>query len=599
MDQETAKGANSILTAVLANRVDGIVREMTNTLLRAGRSAVINVARDFSCAICTADDELFACVQGLPVHVFGVHKQARAMREAHPDLAEGDAFLDNDPYVGNSHPADHAILVPVFFEGEHMFTAVAKSHQADNGNSIPTTYYASATDVYQEGALIFPVVRVQRDYQMNEDVVRMCRRRIRVPDQWYGDFLATLGAARIAERRLKDLCQKYGKETIKQFTRDWLDYSELCMAEAIEKMPASKITVSGAHDPFEPFLPDGVPLNVTFEIDPDKGRIEVDLTDNLPNLDCGLNLTEATATASVLAGLFNSLECGIPQNHGSFRRVGVKLGEGCVVGKPAFPHSCSVATTNLTDRLIMMIGRGFAELGDGHGMAEGGVGMGISGAVLSGKDPRADDDPFVNQIIIFTNGGPASASCDGWLTYGLPCAGGLIYRDSVEIDELKMPILYEEMRLQPGSGGAGRFRGGAAIDVTYTPIGDSITVAYLQDGQFNAPAGAAGGHSGAVGRSWKIAADGTVEQLPNSGVVEVVAGEKIRGVDSAGGGYGDPATRDVDAVLHDVREGWETRQRAETIYKVFFTGSVEADDLAVDVAATRAARETARESTFV
>src|ERR1700722_10516900 len=213
---ETA-ALDPVTLAVMANRIDGIVREMSNTLQRAGRSAVINSARDFSCAITTADNQLFSSAEGLPVHIFGSHLQSKAMCDLHADLAEGDAFLHNDPYLGNTHPADHTILVPVFFEGEHLFTACAKAHQADIGNSIPTTYHAAAKDVYEEGSLIFPCVRVQRNYLMNEDIVRMCRSRIRVPEQWYGDFLAGIGAARIGERRLKAFCAKYGKAAVKTF----------------------------------------------------------------------------------------------------------------------------------------------------------------------------------------------------------------------------------------------------------------------------------------------------------------------------------------------------------------------------------------------
>ena len=118
-----------------------------------------------------------------------------------------------------------------------MFTACAKAHQADIGNSIPTTYHAAARDVYEEGAIIFPCVRVQAGYEMNDDIIRMCRRRIRVPEQWYGDFLATLGSARIAERRLKELCAKYGKDQIAQFIEDWFDYSERRMRAAIAEAP--------------------------------------------------------------------------------------------------------------------------------------------------------------------------------------------------------------------------------------------------------------------------------------------------------------------------------------------------------------------------
>ena len=96
----------------------------------------------------------------------------------------------------------------MFFEGEHMFTVCAKAHQADIGNSIPSTYHLAAKDVYQEGALIFPCIRVQRNYETIDDIIRMCRTRIRVPEQWHGDFLAALGSARTGERRLKEfLCE--------------------------------------------------------------------------------------------------------------------------------------------------------------------------------------------------------------------------------------------------------------------------------------------------------------------------------------------------------------------------------------------------------
>src|SRR6266566_3638459 len=112
----------------------------------------------------------------------------------HPRLRRGDAFLHNSPYHGCTHPADHSILVPVIDDdGIHRFTVLAKGHQADCGNALPTTYMGAAKDVYAEGALIFPAVKVQEDYEHVMDIVRMCRMRMRVPDQWWGDYLATSG----------------------------------------------------------------------------------------------------------------------------------------------------------------------------------------------------------------------------------------------------------------------------------------------------------------------------------------------------------------------------------------------------------------------
>lgn len=578
-----------ILTAVMANRLDGIVREMSNTLLRAGRSAVISSARDFSCSIATADNQLLSSAEGLPGHIFGTQMMTKAMCDLHDDLSEGDAFLHNDPYLGNTHPADHGFLVPVFFEGEHMFTVCAKAHQADIGNSVPTTYFVHAKDVYEEGSLVFPCVRIQRDYETIADIVRMCRARIRVPEQWHGDFLAGIGSARIGERRLKAFCEKYGKALVKQFIREWLDYSEQCMVHAIRRMPKVQLTNTGAHDPFEPILPEGLPLSITIDIDPDKGNIVADLTDNPDCVPCGLNLSEASATSGVLNGIFNCLGPDIPHNSGSFRPVTMKFRENCVVGAPAYPHSCSVSTTNVADRLVNMTQSAFAALGEGNGIAEGGCGLGVGMAVISGTDPRRGRR-YVNRLMATTNGGPASPMADGWVTFAIPVIAGLMYRDSVEVDEFKYPIRIASMRLVPGSGGAGKYRGAPNQEVVYGPRFDKLTAIIPCDGQVYPARGILGGMDGSLGRSYKIDARGKQTKLPNITTVTIEPGEWLLGLDTSGGGYGDPLDRDPERVLHDVLEHWETGDRARDIYGVILNQDPEGG-LVVDLKGTEARRE--------
>ncbi|WP_334173946.1 hydantoinase B/oxoprolinase family protein [Pseudoxanthobacter sp.] len=588
------RSIDPVLTAVLSNRIDSIVREMTNTLLRAARSAVINSARDFSCGICTADNELLACADGLPIHSFGASLQTRTMCELHAgDLREGDAYLHNDPFSGNTHAADHTFLVPVFFEGEHLFTAVAKAHQADIGNSLPTTYHVTAKDIYEEGALIFPAVRIQRDGRMNDDIIRMCQARIRAPGQWYGDFLAGLGAARIAERRLKELCAKYGRDVVKGFVADWLDYSEQRMAQAIRRLPKAHVVNTGAHDPIAGVIPQGIPIRAEIDIDPEAARITVDLTDNIDNVACGLNVSEACTISATLTGIFNSMPPDIPKNSGTFRRITLKLADGKVIGRPRFPHSCSVATTNVSDRLVNCVGAAFASLGEGFGVAEGGVGMGVGMAVISGTDAR-DGSAYVNQLIIANNGGPASPFADGWVTYELPDGSGLTYRDSVEIDELKHPIEFAHVRLVPGSAGAGRFRGSPGGDVAFGPTHGGMTVIFPCDGTVVPARGVRGGLDGSLAAAWHLRADGTAERLPNAVNLTIGEGEMVRGLDCSGGGYGDPLERDPARVLEDVRERWETAARARDIYGVAFTGDPDDDDCAVDPAATSALRTTLR-----
>jgi len=577
--------------AVIANRLDSIVREMENTLLRSGRSAVLNMARDFSCSIITGDNRLLSTAEGLPVHVIGTEKLGEAMCDLHDDIADGDAFLHNDPYLGNTHAADHTILVPVIVDGVHLFTTAAKAHQADIGNSLPTTYMPYAKDVYEEGALIFPAVRVQRDRRDVADIIRMCRRRIRVPDQWYGDYLAMIGAARIGELRLKELCDRYGIETIKEFVEEWFDYSERKMSAAIAELDERTVTGTGCHDPLDPVLPDGIPVKVTISVKPADRRIELDLTDNIDCVDAGLNESETCAINNVMTGLLNGLDPDIPRNTGSFRRITVKLKDGSVVGVPKFPHSTSVATTNVGERLVMTTQKTFADNWEGHGQAEGACSIGPGFAVISGVDRRrGEPSDFINQVFLGSQGGPATKDVDGWLTYGNSVTNGLMFRDSVEVDEQKYPIRVAELRVRQDSEGAGRRRGAPGTICVYGPKGEAMSAFYVTDGKVNPPRGAAGGGDAAPSVPYVLGADGTERTAPQIGNVDLVRGELLGHRLSGGGGYGDPLSREPELVRDDVLAGFVSFGRARDVYGVVFTDEVLGDDLAVDAAATTARR---------
>jgi N-methylhydantoinase B len=577
--------------AVIANRIDAILREMTNTLLRSGRSAILTTARDFSCSIVTADDRLLASAEGLPVHIFGSHLQTQRMQEVHADIAPGDAFLHNDPYHGNTHAADHTILVPVFIAGRHLFTAVAKAHQADIGNSFPTTYMPMAKDVYEEGALFFSATRIQRDYRDVEDIVRICRMRIRVPDQWYGDYLAALGAARIGERRLQELVEKYGLPTIETFIEAWFDYSERRMAHAVRSLRSGRYEAVSCHDPLPGIIDESIAVKIIATVDADAGRIEVDMRDNRDCLEAGINLSRATSINSALTGIFNIVDSDIPHNQGAMRCVEVLIRENCIVGYPIHPTSCSMATTNLADRVIGATQVALSSAGS-FGLAEGGASMGPGVAVVGGKDARYQNAPYVNQLVVTAMGGPASALCDGWLTMGVPVAGGLLMRDSVEIDEQKYPIHFERVELVPDSAGPGEFRGGASTLVEYGPRFAPMTVGVMADCGLNPARGVNGG---GAGRAHYVAlldtTTGEETIVPSFGGFEMGPTQRVIGIDAGGGGYGHPWLRDPALVREDVVEGWVSIAAARDAYGVEFSGEVDDESLAVDVERTTQRRK--------
>jgi N-methylhydantoinase B len=576
-------GTDGVQLALLANRLDGIVRKMANTLLRTGRSGVLNTARDFSCCIVTADHQLLTATESLPIHVLsGPDIMARSMEAFHPELKQGDAFLHNSPYHGCSHPADHTILVPVMDrDGRHRFTVEAKAHQADIGNSIPTTYHARARDVYEEGALIFPAVRVQRNYANIEDIVRMCRLRIRVPDQWWGDYLAMVGAARIGERELTSLGEDVGWDSLDAFADRFFDYSEARMEAAIRLLPAGTAMHSSTHDPIPGTPEEGVKINVSVKVDPDAGLVSVDLRDNPDALPCGLNLSEACSRTAAMVGVFNSIDHTVPKNAGSFRRIDVKLRENCVVGIPKHPTSCSAATTNVADRVSNSVQASMAKISEKVGLAECGASSPPAAAVISGTNPETGK-PYVNQIFLGRTNGAASAHADAWWTVGHVGNAGMCFLDSVELDELRLPIYIHARGFVPDSEGAGRNCGAPQGFAVFGPRAGTMSLIYNSDGSINGPKGVGGGLAAANAGQHKLTVNGTQEEVPRVGQVFLEPGELMVSRSCGGGGFGPPVERNPAQVAWQVAEGFLSVDRARKVYAVAvdIDGHVLADETA-------------------
>lgn len=555
--------------AILNSRFEGVVRKMANTLLRTGRSGVLNRARDFSCCIVTGTGDLLAAAESLPIHVLaGPDMMARTMKQFHPVLKRGDAFLHNSPYHGCSHPADLTLLVPVIDDdGTHRFTVLAKAHQADIGNSEPTTYMGNARDLYHEGALIFPAVQVQRDYQDIGDIIRMCEMRIRVPEQWRGDYLAMVGAVRIGEMELLAMGREVGWDRLETFSGQWFDYSEAAMVEALANLPDGQAQASSTHDAFPGMPETGVTITAKIAVDSAARRIRVDLTDNPDSLPCGMNLSEACARTAAMIGVFNSLDHRVPKNAGAFRRIDVVLRRGCIAGITEHPYSCSTATTNIADRVANAVQVAIADLGDGFGMAEVGAVIAPSAGVISGIDARTGK-PFVNQIFLAFSGGAASPQADAWWTTAHVGNAGMCCIDGVELDELYQPLLVKRRGFLTDSEGPGRFAGAPSTIVEFGPLVGAFDIGYGSDGHVNAPLGVRGGGAGGRADQWLDRIDGGREALPACALVNVRAGDMITAVSAGGGGYGDPLSRAPESVADAVREGYLSPERARDIYRV-------------------------------
>ena len=303
----TVETFDPILLSVISSRIELIIREMTNTVMKASRSSVIKNARDMSCGILTYDSRLVCVEEALPIHITALELTTRPIVELFEDIKEGDAYLNNSPFYGGTHHADLTLCVPVFFEGEPLFWTLARSHHADIGAPEPTTYLPYAKTIYEEG-MHFPCVRSQENFKDKADIIRMGMQKIRVNNIWYGDYRAQVGACRTGERRLKELAAQYGAAMIKAFIEAWMDYGERRAIAAIRQLPAGSFTYEVRHDPVPGVCDEGIPIRATVTIDPEAGLITVDARDNPDCVPGGLNLSEACATAACRIGVFYNID---------------------------------------------------------------------------------------------------------------------------------------------------------------------------------------------------------------------------------------------------------------------------------------------------
>ena len=183
-------------------------------------------------------------------------------------------------------------------------------------------------------------------------------------------------------------------------------------------------------------------------------------------------------------------------------------------------------------------------------------------AVISGRDPRAGDAPFVNPLFLMHTGGAGAPAADAWLTTVHIGDLGLCYLDSVEIDELRYPIRVERRGLLPDTEGAGRYRGAPAGLVEFGPVDTAMEAWFASDGTLNPPLGVRGGLPGGGAAQFLRRRDGGLEPVPACGGVRLAPGETLVSICCGGGGYGPPQERDPRRVAHDVAEGLDHRGRA-------------------------------------
>jgi N-methylhydantoinase B len=371
----------------------------------------------------------------------------------------------------------------------------------------PSSLPGESREIYQEGVVIPPT-------RLDDQVLALLVANMRNPHERRGDLRAQLAAQQLGERRVAELCERHGRDTVAAAADQLHDYAERRVRHALSELPDGTHTASDWLEPINGELQ----LEVAVTIAGD--GVEIDFAGTSPqhegNLNCPLAVTRSAC--------FYVVRCltapDLLASGGAFAPVTVKAPEGCLVN--ARPPAAVVAgNTETSSRITDVV---FSALG--QAMPVPAMGQGTMNNVTFGNSRFTYYE---------TIGGGQGASPDADGPSGVHVAMSNTLNTPIEALELSYPLRVREYRLRLGSGGAGRFRGGDGVIRELEAL-EPCRLSLLTERRSRRPQGAQGGAPGDPGRNLLNG-----DPLPAKLSRELAPGDVVRIETPGGGGFGERA----------------------------------------------------------
>jgi len=525
--------SDPVTTAVLQNRLNAIAEETGEAMLRTSYSQILNSSRDFSIGIIDARARLIALADHIPVHVGALPWAVLAVMEAFPQPGPNDIYLLNDPYAGGSHLPDVTVFAPVFAAGQLAFWSVVRAHQSDIGGATMGGYNPGATEIWQEGVRIPPIL-LSDNGVVREDLVRMLAANVRHPHEFRGDLAAMIGAARLGERRMLAVLEEFGAAVVADAVDAMLDAAEHHARAIVATWRDGIYEGQAVLDDDGHGIED---VTIRARVTVAGSDVTVDLTGSDDQVIGFINSSHANMQSAVTMAFAFLLDPDVTRNAGAFRPLKVIAREGSVVwARPGAP--VTMCTSHCSNEIIEAIVVALA--GACPDRAMGGWGRRFRVAI-EGKDGRSGRR-FIWHMFHARPGGGASIAGDGWHASGeWHSVGGLKF-GSIEMAEARFPLFFEHHEYRLGSGGAGRHRGGDGGEMWLRIEAEGIARANTAgDGVRYGARGMLGGKDGAVHRYVLHAPDGAERVLRTKEVgIPVPSGSRLHVLAGGGGGWGAP-----------------------------------------------------------
>ncbi len=568
---------------LIENALRNARHEMDAVLFRSAMSPVIREQHDEFPMITDAAGRMI-------VGQFGSYIPEMLAEQAF-ELAPGDVVLQSDPYKCGgaiSHINDWMVLLPVFHRGELVGFASMFGHMMDVGGPVPCSMPTAATSIFGEGLRI-PPVRIYEGGELNRAALDIIMNNTRTPEMNLSDLMAIIAGCRAGERRVIEICERFGPDVYRRACTALLERTERAMRRLIVRnLPEEPRT-------FEDFIDDdgcgNGPFRLKLTVWREGEHAWFDWTGTSPQAPGPVNFYLHEGMFKMFIGVYMIMvfDPQILFNDGFYDIIHVTLPKGSLL-HPDFPAPLGSRTHALARQFDVL---GGALSRNAPEMATA-AGYGSSPHFLySGRD--AEGRPFQLMEILYGGipGRPVGDGMDGHSWWPL------FENIPSEYLESYYPMRIDVYRSIPDTGGPGLHRGGNGVEKVYRLLAEG-EVSIHDDRHRSRPWGILGGRPGGCSEKWLVRDDGSREKLPSKvDNVRVAPGDRIVFRTAGGGGWGDALERDPAVVRRDVVRGLLTTEAARDGYGVALRGpGSEVDRAATDDLRARLRRERGTLPTF-
>ena len=527
---------------VVWNALNYISEEMGIALKNTAYSPNIRDRHDHSCAILSPEGYLIAQAEHIPVHIgsmaIGLKNTLEYLERDGIEIGREDIIIVNNPYISGTHLNDVTLIKPVY-HGNRLIAYIAnKAHHTDIGGKVPGSIGGDIRDLHDEGIVINPDFIVKNG-KPNTRLIKKIMNRVRTPEYFKGDLMAQIAAIKIGEKRIKDLIERVGKESLINSYMDSLKYVEKYVRSRIRER--LKPGIYSAEEYLEGYEED---LTIKVSIEVNSENVKIDFTGTSWEVEHPLNAVYGVTVSATTYTLKTILDPELPFNHGLYNVLGIYAPYKTILN-PSYPHPVSAGNLETSQRIVDTIYRALAEAS--KYIPAGACGS-MNNIMLGSKNWA-----FYETIGGGYGGRPGLDGVDGVHTNMTNTLN-----TPIEIMEREYPIQFVEYGLRVDSCGYGKYRGGLGITRAFKLLSKATLTIVASRIRYN-PYGLKGGEPGESGEHYIIRKGKRIDIGPYT-TIQLKRGDIVYINTPGGGGYGEPGERDGESIEKDLEMGKVTRE---------------------------------------